>query len=144
MRRASGALPPSMSAASAAATGTPASDAASAPQATASTVEATPRASVSSSSVTGVGPLSPSSASTHTLSIGISDHLQLLEEGHDALRAVALVHHDLSRSARFGIGDVRDLLPGTGGADLRRVDPEVGDRQVVHRLGLRRHDPLEG
>ena len=70
----------------------------SAPQATASTVEATARASVNNSSVTGVGPLSPTSASTHTLPIGISDHLQLLEEGHDVLRAVALVHHDLSCS----------------------------------------------
>src|SRR5277367_4773928 len=150
---ASGALPPSTSAASAAATGTPgsapprsptsyrvvapyspngpASAAASSPQATASTVEATARASVSSSSVTGVGPLSPFSARTHTLPIGISDHLQLFQEGHDALRAVALVHHDLSRATRLGVRDVRDLLPRPGGADQRRVDPEVGHGQVV-------------
>ena len=50
------------------------------------------------------GPLSPVSASTQTLSIAISDHLQLLEEGHDALRAVALVHHDLAGRARLGLG----------------------------------------
>ena len=74
----------------------PAIDAVSGPQATASTVPATERASVKSSRVMGVGPPSPASASTHTLLIAISDHLQLLEEGHDALRAVALVHHDLS------------------------------------------------
>src|SRR5258708_19014060 len=120
----------------------PASDAASAPQATASTVDATVRASVSSSSVTGVGPLSPTSASTHTLSIGISDHLQLLEEGHDALRAVALVHHDLSRPACLGVGHVRDLLPAARRADQRRFDPELAHLPLFDALCLRRHAPL--
>src|SRR5271170_413269 len=118
---ASGALPPWISAARAEETGTPgrapprsptsytvvapysprgpAKEAVSVPQATASTVPATARASVRSSSVIGVGPASPASANTHTLSIAISDHLQLLEEGDDALGAVPLVHHDLARTA---------------------------------------------
>src|SRR6185437_8271172 len=103
----------------------PASAATSAPQATASTVDPTVRASVSSSSVTGVGAPSACSASTQILSIAISDHLQLLEEGHDALCAVALVHHDLSGPTRLGRGDVGDLLAGAGRTDGRRVDPEI-------------------
>src|ERR1700677_1971250 len=118
---ASGALPPSINAASAPETGTPrrapprsptaytvvapyspkgpANEAVSVPQPTAASVRARARASVRSSSVIGVGPASPASANTHILSIAISDHLQLLEEGDDALGAVPLVHHDLARPA---------------------------------------------
>src|SRR5579875_102865 len=136
----------------------------SAPHVTASTVPPRLRASVSSSSVVLMGAPPADSASTQTLSIDIrvllaswktagapsrrgagnSDQLELLEEGDDALGAVALVGDDLARLALLGGGHVDDLLAGTGEAHLAGIEPEIGHRQLVDGLGLGRHDPLEG
>ena len=113
------------------------------PKATASTTEATERASVSSSRVIGVGPDSPASASTHTLSTAISDHLQLLEEGDDALGAVPLVHHDLAGGAGLGLGDVGDLLARAGRADLEGSSPRSATVRLSTGLDLAAMIPLK-
>ena len=102
------------------------------------------RASVSSSSVTGVGPPpSAVSASTHTLSIAISDHLQLLEEGHDALRAVAFVHHDLARAAGLGLGDVGDLLAAPAAPTCEASIPRSATVKFSTGLDLAAMIPLK-
>src|SRR5438477_11862528 len=72
-----------------------------------------------------------------------SNDLQLLEELDDALVGVALVLDDLARLALLGGGDLDDLLPGADPPDLVGSQPEVADRELVDRLVLGRHDPLE-
>src|SRR5581483_9971966 len=73
-----------------------------------------------------------------------SDDLELLEEGDDALVGVALVLDLLAGLALLGLADLGDLLAGPAPADLPGVEPEVGDLDLVDRLVLGRHDPLEG
>src|SRR5690242_4161941 len=136
---------------------------ASLPEYTASTAAPLLRASVSSSSVADVT-LSPvASAKTHTLLsaivcvsscsrasvvkrtqwLGSSDELQALEETDDLLGAGAVVLELLAGLARRCLLDVRDLLPRTRPTDVRGVESEVARGDLVDRLALRRHDPLE-
>ena len=60
------------------------------------------------------------------------------------LKRLAVVFDDLAGLAGGGVLDGDDLLAGAGPADLAGVDAEVGDLQLVDRLRLGRHDPLEG
>src|SRR2546421_362674 len=114
------------------------------PHVKASTVLPRLRAAVSSSSEMVRGLPSNASATTQILFTGMaSDHLQLLEEGHDPFVGVAFVLDDLARLALFGGGDFHDLLAGAISADLARLDTEVGDLELVDRLVLGRHDPFE-
>src|SRR3954447_17272303 len=75
--------------------------------------------------------------------LSISDDLQLLEERNDLLVAGAVVFDDLAGLTLLGRRDGDDLLARAGEADGAGVDAEVGDLDLVDRLGLRRHDPLE-
>ena len=62
----------------------------------------------------------------------------------DLVEGLAVVLDDLAGLAGGRVLDGDDLLAGAGRADLGGVEAEVGDRQLVDRLGLGRHDPLEG
>src|SRR5687768_15603944 len=119
----------------------------SSPQCTASTVDASSRAFESSSSVMLRGLPSAASATTQILfsamSVVLLDDLELLEELDDALVSIALVDDDLAGLALFGRGHVGDLLAGAGLPDLAGVEAEVGDLQLLDRLALGGHDPLE-
>src|SRR3954447_14216118 len=75
--------------------------------------------------------------------MGLLDDLEIVEIGHDLLEAGAVVLDDLAGLARRSGSDAGDLLAGTGPADGGGVDAEIGDGDLVDRLALGRHDPLE-
>src|SRR3954470_11595115 len=96
----------------------------------------------------------PSTESTRTRTSAISriplssrpasDELLGGEEVGDLGAAVPFVLHDLAGFARRGVLERLDRAPRVGQADLRGVEPEVGERLDVDRLALRGHDALEG
>src|SRR5687767_11038261 len=66
-----------------------------------------------------------------------SEHLQFFEERDDPLVRVPLVHHHFTGLPLLGGGHVDHLLAH---GDL---DAEVAHLQLLDRLALGRHDPLE-
>src|SRR5947209_886403 len=73
-----------------------------------------------------------------------SNDFELFEELDDALVGVALVLDDLPRLALLGRRDVDDFLAGATPPDGVVGNAEVGHLDLVDRLVLGRHDPLEG
>src|SRR4029453_2924918 len=131
---------------------------ASPPPYTASTVSPSSRAFVSISSV--MGATLPSAASARTqmrfraiaatvsyVSVPVrprpSDDLEVLEEGDDLGVALAVVLDDLPGLTGRRLVHSHDVLTGAGRAHGGGVDAQVGQRQLIDRLGLGGHDPLE-
>src|SRR3954454_9146210 len=112
----------------------------------ASTVPASSRALVRISRVVDDTLPSVASAKTQILErvmTGLLDDLEVVEIGDDLLEAGAVVLDDLAGLAGRSGGDAGDLLAGAGPADRRSVEAEIGDGELVDRLALGGHDPLE-
>src|SRR5919107_5780731 len=112
------------------------------------------RAAVSASSVVlrTPSPAGVSSARTRTSAMTASSPLVrtgsddlLADEEVDQLRGAVALVGDLDTGALGrAAGEVEHLAGGGGQADGGRVDAEVGQRLLLHRLLLGGHDPLEG
>src|SRR3954470_21317552 len=72
-----------------------------------------------------------------------SDDLLGGEEADELLGAVALVGDLHALALRGAAGEVEHLGPGVRQADGAGIQAQVGQRLRLHRLLLRRHDPLE-
>src|SRR3954470_13485450 len=72
-----------------------------------------------------------------------SDDLLGGEEADELLRAVPLVGHLHALALGRAAGEVDDLAGRVRQAHRAGVEPEAGSRQLLHRLLLAGHDPLE-